>query len=370
MNVHHFAMFTLVLGLAMSATAQVKTEVPPPVPGAKPVTVEHIKVHGTSLEGNLEGDDVDRDVIVFCPPAMRPTGIGGIRSSMPCTATRSARSSGLRRSTFRRPSKVAFAQGAQEMIVVLPDSKTVHNGSMYSSSVTTGDFEQFIAHDRGRLYRRALPHDSRATSRGLVGHSMGGYGASRIGMKHPDVFGSLYIMSPCCLSARGRPARRTGRRKSSGSGQDASRFASLPSACAPSLPPPPRGRPIRRIRRCTSICRSRTAWCGRISSRNGRPMHPWRLSTSTSATCGSIGPSRSTWATRTACASTPASCTTCSTPTASPTRLRFIRHPHQRRRRPLPEPRDAVLRQESVLRKKLQVSGRTATKRGRRRRRG
>jgi len=30
---------------------------------------------------------------------------------------------------------------------------------------------------------------------------MGGYGASRIGMKHSDVFGSLYIMSPCCLSS-------------------------------------------------------------------------------------------------------------------------------------------------------------------------
>ena len=41
----------------------------------------------------------------------------------------------------------AFAQGAKEMIVVLPDSKTLHNGSMYSSSVTTGDFEHFIAHD-------------------------------------------------------------------------------------------------------------------------------------------------------------------------------------------------------------------------------
>ena len=41
----------------------------------------------------------------------------------------------------------AFAQGAKETIVVLPDSKTVHNGSMYSSSVTTGDFEKFIAHD-------------------------------------------------------------------------------------------------------------------------------------------------------------------------------------------------------------------------------
>jgi S-formylglutathione hydrolase FrmB len=39
-------------------------------------------------------------------------------------------------------------------------------------------------------------------SRGLAGHSMGGYGTTRIGMKHPDVFGSLYVMSPCCLSAR------------------------------------------------------------------------------------------------------------------------------------------------------------------------
>ena len=41
----------------------------------------------------------------------------------------------------------AFAQGAGEMIVVLPDSKTVYIGSLYSSSVTTGDFESFISHD-------------------------------------------------------------------------------------------------------------------------------------------------------------------------------------------------------------------------------
>ena len=32
---------------------------------------------------------------------------------------------------------------------------------------------------------------------------MGGYGATRIGMKHSDVFGSVYIMSPCCLAPRG-----------------------------------------------------------------------------------------------------------------------------------------------------------------------
>ncbi len=96
----------------------------------------------------------------------------------------------------------AFAQGAKEMIVVLPDSKTLYNGSMYSSSVTTGDFERFISHDLVAYidaHYRTIPT---RLSRGLVGHSMGGYGATRIGMKHSDVFGSLYIMSPCCLSAR------------------------------------------------------------------------------------------------------------------------------------------------------------------------
>ncbi len=31
---------------------------------------------------------------------------------------------------------------------------------------------------------------------------MGGYGATRIGMKHADVFGNLDTMSPCCLSPR------------------------------------------------------------------------------------------------------------------------------------------------------------------------
>lgn len=184
-------------------SAQVQTEVPPVVSGAKPVSVEHIKVHGKSLEGNLEGDAVDRDVFVFLPPSYKKDK----HRRYPVVYALHGYSIGAEQWTheIHVPQTIegAFAQGAQEMIVVLPDSKTVHNGSMYSSSVTTGDFEQFIAHDLIAYidsHYRTIPN---RLSRGLVGHSMGGYGASRIGMKHPDVFGSLYIMSPCCLSARG-----------------------------------------------------------------------------------------------------------------------------------------------------------------------
>ncbi|MGB6199544.1 MAG: alpha/beta fold hydrolase [Candidatus Acidiferrales bacterium] len=182
--------------------AQVQTEVPPIVPSAKPVTVEHIKIHGASLEGNLEGDAVDRDVIVLLPPSYQKDK----HRRYPVVYALHGYSIGAEQWTheIHVPQTIegAFANGAKEMIVVLPDSKTVHGGSMYSSSVTTGDFEQFIAHDVVAYidaHYRTIP-DRR--SRGLVGHSMGGYGAARIGMKHPDVFGSLYIMSPCCLSPR------------------------------------------------------------------------------------------------------------------------------------------------------------------------
>ena len=182
--------------------AQVQTVVPAIVAGAKPVTVERIKIHGTALEGNLEGDAVDRDLIVFLPPGYSKDK----HRRYPVVYALHGFSIGAEQWTheIHVPQTIegAFAEGAKDMIVVLPDSKTVHNGSMYSSSVTTGDFEKFVAHDVVAYidaHYRTIPNRA---SRGLAGHSMGGYGASRIGMKYPDVFGSLYIMSPCCMSAR------------------------------------------------------------------------------------------------------------------------------------------------------------------------
>jgi S-formylglutathione hydrolase FrmB len=193
-------MITLPHGLPLAA--QVRTDVPPVVPGAKPVSVEHIKVHGTALEGNLEGNAVDRDVLVFLPPSYAKE-----RSRRyPVVYALHGYSIGAEQwsKEIHVPQTIegAFAQGAKEMIVVLPDSKTLHNGSMYSSSVTTGDFERFIARDLVSYvdaHYRTIPN---RLARGLVGHSMGGYGATRIGMKLADMFGSLYIMSPCCLSPR------------------------------------------------------------------------------------------------------------------------------------------------------------------------
>jgi S-formylglutathione hydrolase FrmB len=191
--------------LSAPAPAQVETVIPAVVPGARPVTVERIKVHGASLEHNLEGDAVDRDLFVYLPP-----GYGrDQKRRYPVVYALHGFFIGAEQWTkeIHVPQTIegAFALGAKEMIVVLPDSKTIHLGSMYSSSVTTGDFENFIARDVVSYVDSHYRTLATRASRGLVGHSMGGYGAIRIGMKHADVFGSLYIMSPCCLSPRPPP---------------------------------------------------------------------------------------------------------------------------------------------------------------------
>jgi S-formylglutathione hydrolase FrmB len=191
-------------GLLLTAPAlgQATTNAPAPVAGARPVTIERIKVHAPTIEGNLEGETADRDVLVVLPPSYRVSP----HRRYPVLYALHGYSIGAEQwvKEIHVPQTIegAFAKGAQDMIVIFPDSKTIHNGSMYSSSATTGDFETFISRDLVRYidaHYRTIPD---RLSRGLAGHSMGGYGTARIGMKHADMFGAIYMMSPCCLSAR------------------------------------------------------------------------------------------------------------------------------------------------------------------------
>lgn len=100
-----FMALSVAIALAAQLAAQVQTVVPPVVAGAKPVTVEHIKVHGTALEGNLEGDAIDREVIYFCRRATPKKSPAAIRSSMRCMVIPSAPSNGAVKSMCRKPSK-------------------------------------------------------------------------------------------------------------------------------------------------------------------------------------------------------------------------------------------------------------------------
>jgi enterochelin esterase-like enzyme len=162
-------------------------------------TVESITVHGPSLVGNLAGDSPDRRVIVYLPPSY------GERTNQRYPVVYLLHGYGGGADVWERhrvPEDMnkAFASGAREMIVVAPDARTIYDGSIYSNSVTIGDWESFIADDLVRYvdshYRTIASRDGR----GIAGFSMGGYGTLRIAMKRPDAFSAAYAMSSCCLT--------------------------------------------------------------------------------------------------------------------------------------------------------------------------
>jgi len=189
-------MLALMLATGSPALAQ---------PAGTAGTVEKITVHGRALEGNLEGDSPDRDVMVYLPPSYKTSAtrrypvvylLHGFTDDtdhwwgvLPHFVS------------VPKAMNAALAQGAsKELILVMPNAFTRYFGSMYSSGAATGNWEAFVADELVAYIDAHYRTLADPKSRGLAGHSMGGYGTVRIGMKRADVFSAIYAMSSCCLS--------------------------------------------------------------------------------------------------------------------------------------------------------------------------
>jgi enterochelin esterase-like enzyme len=83
-----------------------------------------------------------------------------------------------------------------EVIVVSGDFSTPFGGSIYTNSPVTGNWEDFLVDELVAYVDASYRTLAHRDSRGLAGDRMGGYGAIRIGMRHPDVFGSVYALHP------------------------------------------------------------------------------------------------------------------------------------------------------------------------------
>jgi S-formylglutathione hydrolase FrmB len=92
------------------------------------------------------------------------------------------------------------AGAAREMIVVMPNARNAYDGSFYTNSPVTGNWEQFISRDLVNYIDRKYRTLRTRKARGLAGHSMGGYGAIRVGMRHPETFSAIYALSPWGLA--------------------------------------------------------------------------------------------------------------------------------------------------------------------------
>jgi S-formylglutathione hydrolase FrmB len=94
---------------------------------------------------------------------------------------------------------LSIEAAAPPFIVVMPRSQNSYDGAFYVNSPVTGRWEDFLVQDLvpwidARFRTLAIPE-----ARGIAGHSLGGFGALRLALRHADVFGAVYAFSPCCI---------------------------------------------------------------------------------------------------------------------------------------------------------------------------
>ncbi len=161
---------------------------------------EKLTVQAASLANNKLDGSTAQPVIVYLPPgyAARPSRrypvlylLHGFSLHPILEDWKSVIAQSMDDFAGRNPEK-AF-------IVVIPNGANKVDGSFYLDSDVGGNWEQFIVKDLVGYIDSHYRTIADRRSRGVAGHSMGGFGALRMLLLHADVFSAGYAMSPCCL---------------------------------------------------------------------------------------------------------------------------------------------------------------------------
>ena len=171
-----------------------------------------LKVHGTALENNTLGFSTERDVRIYLPPSYASAVerhysvvyvLHGITD--PLTVwTVPWSDDEIDYGTLQNLMDRGVGAGLlQEMILVLFDARTPFFGCHYVNSPVKGNWQDFLTHDLVTYVDSNYRTLNRRESRGVMGHSMGGYGALRVGLDRPDIFSAVYGLSPSVLGWSG-----------------------------------------------------------------------------------------------------------------------------------------------------------------------
>lgn len=142
------------------------------------------EITSPALAGNLLGDPTTREYFVYLPPSYA-TG----NQHYPVLYALHNWNHNNHEEAMAMINTGLFEGDGVEMIIVFPDASNAFRGSTYGSSPTMGDYETYIVHDLVNHIDanfRTLPQPD---SRGITGWGIGGWGAMRFALKHPDIFG-------------------------------------------------------------------------------------------------------------------------------------------------------------------------------------
>ena len=195
--------FAVVCIISLNATSFAQQGAKP-APGGRLI---ELKVPAPSLKGNLLGDPAEQSIAVYLPPGYDTSSTARYPTLYLLhgyTATNGAWLNGYQGMKLQVLMDDMIKSGkVGEMIVVAPNGWNAYKGGFYTNSTVAGGWEDYIYRDVVQYVDSNYRTIARAESRGIAGHSMGGYGALTLAMKHPDVFGAVYALSPCCVVMEG-----------------------------------------------------------------------------------------------------------------------------------------------------------------------
>ncbi|MDX1624104.1 MAG: alpha/beta hydrolase-fold protein [Gemmatimonadota bacterium] len=193
-----------VAAIAATSAAPLRAQ---PVPPQGRIVAD--TVPAPSLAGNLLGDPTRQPALVYLPPGYEeepgrryPTIylLHGVLDS-PSIWVEPV----YQGMTIQAVMDSLIAVGEiRPAIVVMPSGHNAFGASGYMNSPVAGRWGDFIASDVVAHVDGTYRTVPRAGSRAITGHSMGGFGAIRLAMLHPDVFGVAWGMNPCCLCCLAR----------------------------------------------------------------------------------------------------------------------------------------------------------------------
>ncbi|WP_422929293.1 alpha/beta hydrolase [Singulisphaera sp. PoT] len=186
----------VVRGLVLALGFMALGETPSQAQSAKGRLVER-EFTSRHFDHNKVGSSPVRKMVVYLPP-----GYDGSTRRYPTIYFLPSDFDGSFRAAFDTQDAQglfdrAIASGSIEgFILVCVDMRTPFGSSWYVNSPVTGDWEDCMVDELVPDIDANFRTLAKSDSRGVAGVGMGGYGAIRFGMKHPDVFGSVYGLHP------------------------------------------------------------------------------------------------------------------------------------------------------------------------------
>jgi len=156
--------------------------------------VIEVVVPGITLAGNPLDDPPERRVPVYLPPSYddkRRFPVIYLLAGFASTGQSFLNYSFGRQSVPEMAESLIRAGKMQETIIVMPDCMTRYGGSQYVDSLATGNYETYLIDEVVPCIDKTLSTLAEREHRAIAGKSSGGFGALRMGMKHPDRFAAV-----------------------------------------------------------------------------------------------------------------------------------------------------------------------------------